>query len=109
MTAEFALQAVARYEELTAEIKDRAGKVGNLTAEIASQAEARYEELTAEIKERAGKVCNSTAESYHETGSEELHVKARWDDLRDEYAQCEFTVPDPAVSYREQGVRGELR
>merc|ERR1711874_355147 len=34
-------------------------------------------------------------------GCGELHVEICLKDLRDEYAQCEFTVGDPVVSYRE--------
>merc|ERR1711981_693019 len=34
-------------------------------------------------------------------GCGELHVEICLKDLRDEYAQCEFTVSDPVVSYRE--------
>merc|ERR1712036_104728 len=34
-------------------------------------------------------------------GCGELHVEICLKDLRDEYAQCDFTVGDPVVSYRE--------
>merc|ERR1719352_1793961 len=34
-------------------------------------------------------------------GCGELHVEICLKDLREEYAQCEFTVGDPVVSYRE--------
>merc|ERR1712127_11929 len=34
-------------------------------------------------------------------GCGELHVEICLKDLREEYAQCEFTVSDPVVSYRE--------
>merc|ERR1712146_866792 len=34
-------------------------------------------------------------------GCGELHVEICLKDLREEYAQCEFTIGDPVVSYRE--------
>merc|ERR1712160_18270 len=34
-------------------------------------------------------------------GCGELHIEICLKDLREEYAQCEFTVSDPVVSYRE--------
>merc|ERR1712032_1616631 len=34
-------------------------------------------------------------------GCGELHVEICLKDLREEYAQCDFTVSDPVVSYRE--------
>jgi len=47
-------------------------------------------------------VCTTEESGEHIiAGCGELHVEICLKDLRDEYAQCEFTVSDPVVSYRE--------
>jgi len=47
-------------------------------------------------------VCTTEESGEHViAGCGELHVEICLKDLRDEYAQCEFTVSDPVVSYRE--------
>jgi len=47
-------------------------------------------------------VCTTEENGEHTiAGCGELHVEICLKDLRDEYAQCEFTVSDPVVSYRE--------
>ena len=47
-------------------------------------------------------VCSFEASGEHViAGCGELHVEICLKDLRDEYAQCEFTVGEPVVSYRE--------
>jgi elongation factor 2 len=47
-------------------------------------------------------VCTIEASGEHViAGSGELHVEICLKDLREEYAQCDFTVGDPVVSYRE--------
>merc|ERR1712048_1423156 len=50
-----------------------------------------------------GLVLTSIADSGEHViaGCGELHVEICLKDLREEYAQCEFTVGDPVVSYRE--------
>merc|ERR1712125_69174 len=47
-------------------------------------------------------VCTTEESGEHViAGCGELHVEICLKDLRDEYAQCEFIVTDPVVSYRE--------
>merc|ERR1719222_1796637 len=47
-------------------------------------------------------VCTTEESGEHViAGCGELHVEICLKDLREEYAQCEFTVSDPVVSYRE--------
>jgi elongation factor 2 len=47
-------------------------------------------------------ICTTEENGEHViAGCGELHVEICLKDLRDEYAQCEFTVSDPVVSYRE--------
>merc|ERR1712032_193254 len=47
-------------------------------------------------------VCTTEESGEHViAGCGELHVEICLKDLRDEFAQCEFTVSDPVVSYRE--------
>merc|ERR1711920_813142 len=47
-------------------------------------------------------VCTTEESGEHViAGCGELHVEICLKDLRDEYAQCDFTVSDPVVSYRE--------
>merc|ERR1711878_239497 len=47
-------------------------------------------------------VCTTEESGEHViAGCGELHVVICLKDLREEYAQCEFTVSDPVVSYRE--------
>merc|ERR1712066_1793 len=47
-------------------------------------------------------VCTTEESGEHViAGCGELHVEICLKDLRDEYAQCEFSVSDPVVSYRE--------
>merc|ERR1719271_2221998 len=47
-------------------------------------------------------VCTIEESGEHVTaGCGELHVEICLKDLREEYAQCDFTVGDPVVSYRE--------
>merc|ERR1712232_948039 len=47
-------------------------------------------------------VCTTEDNGEHViAGCGELHVEICLKDLREEYAQCEFTVSDPVVSYRE--------
>jgi len=47
-------------------------------------------------------VCTTEDSGEHViAGCGELHVEICLKDLRDEYAQCDFTVSDPVVSYRE--------
>merc|ERR1712014_376161 len=47
-------------------------------------------------------VCTTEESGEHViAGCGELHVEICLKDLRDEYAQCEFCVSDPVVSYRE--------
>jgi len=47
-------------------------------------------------------VCTTEESGEHViAGCGELHVEICLKDLKDEYAQCEFTVSDPVVSYRE--------
>merc|ERR1712151_1095798 len=47
-------------------------------------------------------VCTTEESGEHViAGGGELHVEICLKDLREEYAQCEFTVGDPVVSYRE--------
>eukprot|EP00917_Polyrhabdina_sp_WS-2016_P009899 GHVP01021716.1.p1 GENE.GHVP01021716.1~~GHVP01021716.1.p1 ORF type:complete len:832 (-),score=135.51 GHVP01021716.1:48-2543(-) len=46
-------------------------------------------------------VCTSIDGEHIIAGSGELHVEICLKDLRDEYAQIEFTTSDPIVSYRE--------
>merc|ERR1712232_1152039 len=47
-------------------------------------------------------VCTTEESGEHViAGCGELHVEICLKDLRDEYAQCDFTVGDPVVSYRE--------
>jgi len=47
-------------------------------------------------------VCTTEESGEHViAGCGELHVEICLKDLRDEYAQCEFTCSDPVVSYRE--------
>merc|ERR1711957_39925 len=47
-------------------------------------------------------VCTTEESGEHViAGCGELHVEICLRDLREEYAQCEFTVGDPVVSYRE--------
>merc|ERR1712203_1151044 len=47
-------------------------------------------------------VCSTEESGEHViAGCGELHVEICLKDLREEYAQCEFTVGDPVVSYRE--------
>merc|ERR1712050_319840 len=47
-------------------------------------------------------VCTTEESGEHViAGCGELHVEICLKDLRDEYAQCEFIVSDPVVSYRE--------
>merc|ERR1712032_667073 len=47
-------------------------------------------------------VCTTEESGEHViAGCGELHVEICLKDLRDEYAQCEFNVSDPVVSYRE--------
>merc|ERR1712178_268564 len=47
-------------------------------------------------------VCTTEESGEHIiAGCGELHVEICLKDLREEYAQCEFTVGDPVVSYRE--------
>merc|ERR1711937_710175 len=47
-------------------------------------------------------VCTTEESGEHViAGCGELHVEICLKDLREEYAQCEFTVGDPVVSYRE--------
>merc|ERR1719333_444655 len=47
-------------------------------------------------------VCSTEESGEHIiAGCGELHVEICLKDLRDEYAQCEFIVSDPVVSYRE--------
>merc|ERR1719321_2193820 len=52
-------------------------------------------------------VCTTEESGEHViAGCGELHVEICLKDLREEYAQCDFTVSDPVVSYRET-VTGE--
>jgi elongation factor 2 len=52
-------------------------------------------------------VCTTEANGEHViAGCGELHVEICLKDLKEEYAQCEFTVSEPVVSYRET-VAGE--
>jgi len=47
-------------------------------------------------------VCSTEESGEHIiAGCGELHVEICLKDLRDEYAQCDFTMSDPVVSYRE--------
>merc|ERR1712151_162125 len=47
-------------------------------------------------------VCSTEESGEHViAGCGELHVEICLKDLREEYAQCEFNVSDPVVSYRE--------
>merc|ERR1719254_179185 len=47
-------------------------------------------------------VCSTEESGEHViAGCGELHVEICLKDLREEYAQCDFTVSDPVVSYRE--------
>merc|ERR1712013_325505 len=47
-------------------------------------------------------ICSTEESGEHViAGCGELHVEICLKDLRDEYAQCEFIVSDPVVSYRE--------
>merc|ERR1711979_54686 len=47
-------------------------------------------------------VCTTEESGEHViAGCSELHVEICLKDLREEYAQCEFSVSDPVVSYRE--------
>jgi len=47
-------------------------------------------------------VCSTEESGEHViAGCGELHVEICLKDLREEYAQCEFSVSDPVVSYRE--------
>merc|ERR1712183_1157039 len=47
-------------------------------------------------------VCTTEESGEHViAGCGELHVEICLKDLRDEYAQCDFSVGDPVVSYRE--------
>jgi len=47
-------------------------------------------------------VCTTEENGEHViAGCGELHIEICLKDLREEYAQCEFTVSDPVVSYRE--------
>merc|ERR1719262_505805 len=47
-------------------------------------------------------VCTTEESGEHViAGCGELHVEICLKDLRDEYAQCDFTMSDPVVSYRE--------
>merc|ERR1712093_505472 len=47
-------------------------------------------------------VCTTEDSGEHViAGCGELHVEICLKDLRDEYAQCDFTMTDPIVSYRE--------
>merc|ERR1712076_16569 len=47
-------------------------------------------------------VCTTEESGEHViAGCGELHVEICLKDLRDEYAQCEFVISDPVVSYRE--------
>merc|ERR1711981_1279443 len=47
-------------------------------------------------------VCTTEESGEHViAGCGELHVEICLKDLREEYAQCEFTVGDPVVAYRE--------
>merc|ERR1712160_207236 len=47
-------------------------------------------------------ICTTEESGEHViAGCGELHVEICLKDLREEYAQCEFTVSDPVVSYRE--------
>merc|ERR1712032_1421860 len=47
-------------------------------------------------------ICSNEESGEHViAGCGELHVEICLKDLREEYAQCEFTVGDPVVSYRE--------
>merc|ERR1711966_546773 len=47
-------------------------------------------------------VCTTEESGEHViAGCGELHVEICLKDLREEYAQCEFSVSDPVVSYRE--------
>merc|ERR1712226_255196 len=47
-------------------------------------------------------ICTTEESGEHViAGCGELHVEICLKDLREEYAQCEFTVGDPVVSYRE--------
>merc|ERR1711982_302510 len=47
-------------------------------------------------------VCTTEESGEHViAGCGELHVEICLKDLREEYAQCEFNVSDPVVSYRE--------
>merc|ERR1712157_76820 len=47
-------------------------------------------------------VCTSEESGEHViAGCGELHVEICLKDLREEYAQCDFSVSDPVVSYRE--------
>merc|ERR1719432_415395 len=47
-------------------------------------------------------VCTTEESGEHViAGCGELHVEICLKDLKEEYAQCEFTVSDPVVSYRE--------
>merc|ERR1712093_160161 len=47
-------------------------------------------------------VCTTEESGEHViAGCGELHVEICLKDLREEYAQCEFTIGDPVVSYRE--------
>merc|ERR1711866_3504 len=47
-------------------------------------------------------VCTTEESGEHIiAGSGELHVEICLKDLREEYAQCDFTVSDPVVSFRE--------
>merc|ERR1719181_2356068 len=52
-------------------------------------------------------VCTTEESGEHViAGCGELHVEICLKDLREEYAQCDFTIGDPVVSYRET-VTGE--
>jgi len=47
-------------------------------------------------------ICTTEESGEHViAGCGELHVTIWLKDLREEYAQCDFSVPDPVVSYRE--------
>jgi len=47
-------------------------------------------------------ICTTEESGEHViAGCGELHIEICLKDLREEYAQCEFTVSDPVVSYRE--------
>merc|ERR1712187_356504 len=47
-------------------------------------------------------VCTTEESGEHAiAGCGELHVEICLKDLRDEYAQCDFVMSDPVVSYRE--------